>query len=95
MNPNKYKEMAQKLKADADTKAKQRAKALFGDPPPGYQDLSKTALIEMAKRHLGDPAYFQGMLTRVGPVNYRNLIIELFGGNEAIWPMPAGDPQHG
>jgi hypothetical protein len=90
-----YKSIGQKLKADGKAKAKERAKSLFGDPPPGYKTLPKDDFLNLARRNWSDQAYREGLLTRVGVENFRDIVIELYGGDESVWPLPEGGPANG
>ena len=83
-----YVRIGTQLKGEATQKAHERAKALFGDPPPGSTDMTDKEFIAYWQRNWNDPDFRLAQLERVGAENFRNTVIEMFGGNEAVWPMP-------
>lgn len=92
----RFQKMGEQIRGEIVDKAKDRAVALFGETPPGNQDVGPKESVAMMRRNWGDIGYRQALLTRVGPKNYRDMVIEMYGGNEAVWPMPPeGRPPNG
>lgn len=88
MTQDRLKVIAERMKGQATAKAKTRAEAVFGLEPPGTQAMGRKAFLEYARRNWADPSFRTGLLTRVGPAQFRAVVLALSGGDEAAWPMP-------
>lgn len=91
MNADRIALMGERLMGEATAKAQRHAEAVFGPRPAGTQDMGRKAFMAYVQRNWPDPSFREGLLTRIGPKQFRAVVIAMHGGDETVWPMP-GSP---
>ena len=82
--------MAGKLRSEIYGNNTARARRLFGDVPQGAQEMTKPKYLDYVTRNLGDTKFLAALALRVGPVMFRETLIEAAGATAADWPLPEG-----
>lgn len=90
---DRYARIGATLRGEVMDRARQRAESIFGSEPSGTTEMSKKAYLELVRRNWPDPGFRTGLLARVGARQFRETFLEaMYGGNQAVWPMPDGKP---